>query len=484
LREGADALPGVVIASAHGQVAWIWRSVPRVGEDSGVGPETRYALSGDVHIAYQVVGDGPFDLIFVPGFVTHMELQWRLPGMGDFLQAVGSFSRLIRFDKRGTGMSDPVSGAPSLETRMDDVRAVMDAVGCRRAAFYGLSEGAAMSILFAATYPERTAALVVRSCSPRTMWAPDFPWGRREEAYRREVDQALQVFASRAESREAMRALGMQSEDEVEAFIDYVRYGTSPGMLAALYRMNKEIDIRQVLPAVGVPTLVLHGSEDQIVPLQAAAYTAQRIPSARFIEVPGVGHLNLRAAGGRIQHEIERFLTDVWQTGGWEDAEPDRMLATILFTDIVESTAKTIELGDRHWRELLERHHTLVRRELLRFRGREIDTAGDGFFATFDGPARAIRCACAIADGMRELGLPIRAGLHTGECEIADGKVAGIAVHTGARVAAQAGADEVLVSNTVKDLVAGSGIEFTDRGPHELKGIPGEWRLFAVDRGA
>lgn len=444
--------------------------------------ETRYALSGDVNIAYQVAGDGPFDVIFVPGFVTHVELQWRLPGMGDFIRGLGSFSRLIRFDKRGTGMSDPVSGAPSLETRMDDVRAVMDAVGSRRAAFYGLSEGAAMSIMFAATYPERTAALVVRSCSPRTMWAPDFPWGRRDEAYRREVNQALQVFGERAEAREAVRALGMHNDDEVEAFIDYIRYGTSPGMLAALYRMNKEIDIRHVLSAVGVPTLVLHGSEDKIVPVEAGAYTARRIRSARFVEMPGMGHLAL-GAGARIQAEVERFLTDVWQAGGWEDTEPDRMLATVLFTDIVESTAKAVELGDRHWSELLERHNTLVRRQLLRFRGREIDTAGDGFFATFDGPARAIRCACAITDGVRELGLSIRAGLHTGECEIADSNVAGIAVHTGARVAAQAGADEVLVSNTVKDLVAGSGIKFIDRGAHELKGIPGQWRLFAVDRG-
>lgn len=444
--------------------------------------ETRYALSGDVNIAYQVAGDGPFDVIFVPGFVTHVELQWRLPGMGDFIRGLGSFSRLIRFDKRGTGMSDPVSGAPSLETRMDDVRAVMDAVGSRRAAFYGLSEGAAMSIMFAATYPERTAALVVRSCSPRTMWAPDFPWGRRDEAYRREVNQALQVFGERAEAREAVRALGMHNDDEVEAFIDYIRYGTSPGMLAALYRMNKEIDIRHVLSAVGVPTLVLHGSEDKIVPVEAGAYTARRIRSARFVEMPGMGHLAL-GAGARIQAEVERFLTDVWQAGGWEDTEHDRMLATVLFTDIVESTAKAVELGDRHWSELLERHNTLVRRQLLRFRGREIDTAGDGFFATFDGPARAIRCACAITDGVRELGLSIRAGLHTGECEIADSNVAGIAVHTGARVAAQAGADEVLVSNTVKDLVAGSGIKFIDRGAHELKGIPGQWRLFAVDRG-
>jgi pimeloyl-ACP methyl ester carboxylesterase len=447
-----------------------------------MGPETRYALSGDVHIAYQVIGDGPFDLVFVPGFVTHMELQWRLPGFEAFLRTLGSFSRLIRFDKRGTGMSDPVNGAPSLETRMDDVRVVMDAVGSRRAAFYGLSEGAAMSILFAATYPERTAALVVRSCSPRTLWAPDFPWGRSEQAYQRETDQALQVFAPRAGAREAVRALGMRTEDEVEAYIDFVRYGASPGMLEKLYRMNKEIDIRPVLPTVRVPTLVIHGSEDQVVPVQAAAYTAQRIRSARFIELPGVGHLSLGAGTDRIGTEIERFLTDVWETSGWEDAEPDRILATILFTDIVESTAKAIELGDRRWRGLLERHHMLVRRELLRFRGREIDTAGDGFLASFDGPARAIRCACAIVESVHDLGLSIRAGLHTGECEVTDGKIAGIAVHTGARVAALAAADEVLVSSTVRDLVAGSGIRFDEKGAHELKGIPGQWRLFAVQQ--
>jgi class 3 adenylate cyclase/alpha-beta hydrolase superfamily lysophospholipase len=447
-----------------------------------MGPETRYALSGDVHIAYQVIGDGPFDLVFVPGFVTHMELQWRLPGYEAFLRSLGSFSRLIRFDKRGTGMSDPVNGAPSLETRMDDVRVVMDAVGSRRAAFYGLSEGAAMSILFAATYPERTAALVVRSCSPRTLWAPDFPWGRSEQAYQHETDQALQVFTSRAGAREAVRALGMRTEDEVEAYIDFVRYGASPGMLEKLYRMNKEIDIRQVLPTVRVPTLVIHGSEDQIVPVQAAAYTAQRIRSARFIELPGVGHLALGAGADRIGTETERFLTEVWETGGWEDAEPDRILATILFTDIAGSTAKAIELGDRRWRGLLERHHMLVRRELLRFRGREIDTAGDGFLAAFDGPARAIRCACAIVESVHDLGLSIRAGLHTGECEVTDGKIAGIAVHTGARVAALAAADEVLVSSTVRDLVAGSGIRFDEKGAHELKGIPGQWRLFAVQQ--
>jgi pimeloyl-ACP methyl ester carboxylesterase len=443
--------------------------------------ETQYALSGDVHIAYQVTGEGPYDLVFLPGFVTHMELQWKLPGFGDFLNELGSVVRLIRFDKRGTGMSDPVSGAPSLETRMDDIRAVMDAAGSQRAAFFGLSEGAAMGILFAATYPERVAALVVRSCTPRTMWAPDFPWGRSAEAYEREMNQALRVYHDRDAAREVVRGLGMQSEQEVEAYIDLLRWGASPGMLEALYRMNRDIDIRDVLPTVRVPTLVLHGSEDQVVPAEVARYTAQRIPAARLVELPGLGHL---ALGGpradQIQVETKRFLDEVWQTGGWEEAEPERMLATVLFTDIVDSTTRAIELGDRGWRELLELHNALVRRELLRHRGREVDSAGDGFFATFDGPARAIGCASAIVQGMRELGLAVRAGLHTGECEIADGKVAGIAVHTGARVAALAHSGEVLVSSTVKDLVAGSGIEVVERGSHELKGIPGEWRLFAL----
>ena len=445
--------------------------------------ETRYALSGDVHIAYQVTGEGPFDLVFVPGFVTHMELQWKMPGFGDFLDELGSVARLLRFDKRGTGMSDPVSGAPSLETRMDDARAVMEAAGSRRAAFYGLSEGAAMSILFAATYPERVAALIVRSCSPRTLWAPDFPWGRNAEAYEREMTQALRVYADRDEARKVVRSLGMQSEEEIEAYIDLLRYGASPGMLASLYRMNREIDIRDVLPTVRVPALVMHGSEDQVVPVEAGRYTAERLGAARFVDLPGLGHL---ALGGRpadrIQVEIERFLSEVWQAGGWEEAEPERMLATVLFTDMVDSTTKAIEVGDRQWRELLERHNGLVRRELLRYRGQEVDSAGDGFLATFDGPARAIRCASAIVAGVREFGLSVRAGLHTGECELADGKVAGIAVHTGARVAAHANAGEVLVSSTVKDLVAGSDITFVERGAHELKGIPGEWRLFAVDR--
>jgi pimeloyl-ACP methyl ester carboxylesterase len=444
-------------------------------------PETRYARSGDVNIAYQVTGEGPFDLVFVPGYVTHLELHWKMPTFAPFLRELSSFCRLIRFDKRGTGMSDPAGGAPTLETRMDDVRAVMDAVGSKRAAFYGLSEGAAMLILFAATYPERTAALIVRSAFPRRMWAPDYPWGRTEEEYEREVERDLRVFGPRDQARESVRALGSFDDEEVEGFLEMLRFGASPGTLTALHRMNKEIDIRHVLPAVRVPTLVLHGELDTVVPLDVARYVASRISAARLVVLPGIGHLAFRG-GDEITDEIRRFVTEVRASGAWEESEPDRALATVLFTDIVGSTAKAVELGDARWRELLADHHSLIRRQLVRFRGRELDTAGDGFFASFDGPARAIRCACAITDSVRELGLELRAGLHTGECELLDGKVGGIAVHIGARVAKQAQPGEVLVSGTVKDLVAGSGLEFEERGVAELKGVPGEWRLYAVAR--
>jgi pimeloyl-ACP methyl ester carboxylesterase len=444
-------------------------------------PEVQYAKSGDVNIAYQVTGDGPFDLVFVPGYVTHLELHWSIPSFVPFLERLSSFCRLIRFDKRGTGMSDRVGGAPTLEQRMDDVRAVMDAVGSRRAAFYGLSEGAAMGLLFAATYPERMAALVIRSAYPRRMWAPDYPWGQTEETYQREVERALEVYGPREQGREALRQLGNFTDQEVDSFLQMLRFGTSPGELRALHRMNREIDIRHVLPAVRVPTLVLHGSEDQIVPLEVARYVASSIPTARLVEIPGVGHLALGGpVNDEIGDEIQRFVTSVWEAGGWDEAEPDRVLATVLFTDIVDSTAKAVELGDRAWKELLERHHGLIRRELVRYRGAELDVAGDGFFARFDGPARAIRCACAITEGVRELGLGIRAGLHTGECEVVDGKVGGIAVHIGARVASQADSGEVLVSSTVKDLVAGSGLRFRERGTAELKGVAEEWRLYAV----
>jgi len=446
-------------------------------------PDVQYVKSGDVNIAYQVTGEGPFDLVFVPGYVTHLELHWEMPSFRPFLEELSSFSRLIRFDKRGTGMSDRVSGAPTLETRMDDVRVVMDAVGSHRAAFYGLSEGAAMSILFAATYPERMAALVLRSASPRTMWAPDYPWGRTEEQYEGALARDLKIFGPRTQAMEAVHALGRFEDEEAQSFLRMLRFASSPGALEALYRMNKEIDVRHVLPAVRVPTLILHGSEDTIVPVEVARYMASRIPAARVVEIPGAGHLAFGSTGLTIGAEIERFVKEVSEAGGWEEAEPDRVLATVLFTDIVGSTARAAEIGDRAWRELLERHHALIRRELFRFRGAELDVAGDGFFARFDGPARAIRCACAITDRVRELKLEVRAGLHTGECELMDGKVGGIAVHIGARVAKQALPGEVLVSSTVKDLVAGSGIRFNPRGSATLKGVPEEWSLYAVERG-
>jgi class 3 adenylate cyclase len=442
--------------------------------------DTRYARSGDVNIAYQVTGEGPYDQVFIPGYVTHLELAWKLPGFGTAFDGTIGGCRFIKFDKRGTGMSDPVSGAPTLETRMDDVRAVMDAVGSRRAALFGLSEGAAMAVLFAATYPKRTAALVLRSAWARTLWAPDYPWGLTEDAHERRVAEQLRIYGPRTEALEATNQLGEFAPGEADAFLDYLRYGASPGMLEALLRMNKELDIRHVLPLVRVPTLVLHGAEDRLVPVEAGRFLADRIPGARFVVQEGIGHLALSGAD-RVGEATDTFLRELWESGGWDEVETDRVLATVLFTDIGDSTGKAAELGDRGWRELLRRHQRIVRRELARHRGREVDAAGDGFFATFDGPARAIRCACAIVDAMGELDLEIRAGLHTGECEMVDGKVVGIAVHTGARVASHAEPGEVVVSSTVRDLVAGSGIEFSDRGPHELKGIPGEWRLYSVD---
>jgi class 3 adenylate cyclase/pimeloyl-ACP methyl ester carboxylesterase len=447
-------------------------------------PDVQYAKSGDVNIAYQVSGDGPFDLVFVPGYVTHLELHWSIPSFAPFLERLSSFSRLIRFDKRGTGMSDGVSGAPTLETRMDDLRVVMDAVGSRRAAFYGLSEGAAMSLLFAATYPERAAALAIRSAFPRRMWSPDYPWGQTEAQYEHEVERALRVFGPRDQALEAVRTLGQFTEAEAELFLQMLRFGSSPGALEALHRMNKDIDVRHVLPTVRVPTLIMHGSDDAIVPVEVARYIAAQIPTGRVVELAGVGHLAFGVGMAPIGDELERFFTEVWEAGGWEEAESERVLATVLFTDIVGSTAKATEVGDRAWRELLARHHAVIRRELLRYRGAELDVAGDGFFARFDGPARAVRCACAISAGVRELGLEVRAGLHTGECEVMDRKVGGIAVHIGARVAKEAEPGEVLVSSTVKDLVAGSGLRFRERGTAVLKGVPDEWRLYAVDAGS
>ncbi len=445
-------------------------------------PETRYARSGDVSIAYQVTGAGPFDVIFVPGFVSHVELAWQVPGQAALIRRLSSFARLIRLDKRGTGMSDRVEGAPTLETRMDDVRAVMDATGSERAALIGSSEGGPMSILFAATYPDRAWALILAGAEPRSLWAPDYPHGATEEEYRRYLERVQNQSGSHEEAVQLARRLAPSLDEEGhQALATSIRHSASPGARLALARMNRDIDVRHVLPAIRVPALVLNRVGDTPDVVGGSRYLAQHIPGARHVELPGSDHAIFAGDSESYAVEIERFLTETWEERAWEESEPERVLATVLFTDIVDSTARAAELGDARWRELVLAHHALVRRQLTRHRGIEIDTAGDGFFASFDGPARAIRCACAISEGVRELGIEIRAGLHTGECERIDQKVGGIAVNIGARVASQAEAGEVLVSSTVRDLVAGSGIAFRERGVTELKGVPGEWRLFAVE---
>jgi class 3 adenylate cyclase/pimeloyl-ACP methyl ester carboxylesterase len=443
-------------------------------------PETRYARSGDVSIAYQVTGDGPFDLVRAPPFVSHIELAWQIPSLAAFNRQLESFSRVITFDKRGTGMSDRVSGAPPLEVRMDDVRAVMDAARSEQSALLGVSEGGPLSVLFAATYPERVWALVIDGGSPRSLWAPDYPWGSSEADGLRFIDDIARLWGTPDYLAALVEALaGSASAEDKAAFAAMIRQSASPGAAAELARMNMSIDVRHVLPSVLVPTLIVNRVGDG-AGAAGSRYMAERIPGARHLELPGSDHVEFVGDCKPFMQELERFLAEAWEARAAGSDEPDRVLATVLFTDIVDSTVKAVELGDARWRELVQAHHGLVRRELTRFRGREIDTAGDGFFASFDGPARAIRCACAISEGVRELGIEIRAGLHTGECERIDNKVGGIAVNIGARVASNAQAGEVLVSSTVKDLVAGSGIQFTERGVAELKGVPGEWRLFAV----
>jgi pimeloyl-ACP methyl ester carboxylesterase len=448
-----------------------------------VTPRTAYAKSGDVHIAYQVVGDGPLDLVWIPSMAHHVELSWENPVVARFLRPLAELGRLIVFDKRGTGMSDRVSGE-TLETRMDDIRAVMDSAGSDRAVICGLGDGGPLAMLFAATYPERTAGLVLINTTPRFVRSADFPWlssrgeveQRLDEMLRRWVDPALH-------DENLLRGSPDMKEDDRRAFGRILRLSLSPGAMRDYMRMTVDVDVCPVLPSIRVPTLILHRAELTPIDVRGARYIAERIPGARLVEVPGRNFAPAVGDWKALLVEIRRFLDEI-ESGEWKAAEPDRVLSTVLFTDIVGSTMRAAELGDSAWRTLLTSHHELVRRELVRYRGKELDTAGDGFFASFDGPARAIRCGCAVVEAVRELGIEIRAGLHTGECEQVDGKVGGIAVHIGARVAAQAAPGEVLVSSTVKDLVAGSGITFDDRGAVELKGIPGEWRLFAVEQAA
>jgi pimeloyl-ACP methyl ester carboxylesterase/class 3 adenylate cyclase len=439
--------------------------------------ETRYARSGEVSIAYRVAGGGAFDLVFVPPAVSNVELVLEDPRRAGFFERLAAFSRLIIFDKRGTGLSDRVSGVPDVETRMDDVRAVMDAVGSARAALIGVSEGGPMSIVFAATYPERTRALVLYGTLPRFTRAPGYPFAPSREEVVREIEDEVRGWGTVELSRQWDPDL---SEEEHAAAAKRMRQGASPGAYRQLAEMNLDMDVRAALPSVRVPTLILHRPADPNVSIDGARWMADQIAGARLVEVPGWGHMIAQGDWGKVADEIEAFLVPICAAAEAFEPEHDTVLATVLFTDIVNSTARAAELGDRAWRGVLEQHHGVVRRELARFRGREHDTAGDGFFASFDGPARAIRCASAIRDALHAIDVEIRAGLHTGECEVLEDKVSGIAVAIGARVAARAQSGEVLVSQTVKDLVAGSGLAFEERGAAELKGVPGEWRLYAV----
>jgi class 3 adenylate cyclase/pimeloyl-ACP methyl ester carboxylesterase len=437
-------------------------------------PQTRYARSGDVQIAYQVLGDGPIDLIWVAGYVTHLDVYWEDPEYRRFCGRLASFSRLILFDKRGMGLSDRVRVA-TLEERIDDVRAVMDAIGSERAVLMGASEGGPMSILFAASVPERVRALILCGAEVKEDRTDDWPWGEGTweefEGWMQGVDESWgsgehfwQIAPTRNGDESVRRWWGKMETNAM-----------TPGAAVEFMRMGHAIDVRDVLPSVRVPTLVLHRTGDRICHVENGRFEGANIPGAIYVELPGEDHAPWIDGGDDIIAEIAEFLT-----GTREPGPPERVLATVLFTDLVGSTELARTLGDRRWRELIDRHHGVVRTQLARFRGREIDTAGDGFLAAFDGPARAIRCAEAIMHELRPLELSIRAGVHTGECEVSAGKLVGVAVHIGARVVASAGPDEVFVSRTVTDLVAGSGIRFESRGRHHLKGLGGEYELFSV----
>jgi pimeloyl-ACP methyl ester carboxylesterase len=435
---------------------------------------TRYARSGEVNIAYQVVGEGELDVVYVPGWVSHVEQVWEEPHFASFLHRLASFSRLILIDRSGTGLSDPVAHLPTLEERADEVRAVLDAVGSERAALAGVSEGGPMCTFFAASYPERTSALVLVASYAAMKRSEEIPWGLPEHA--------LQSFVSRVEPRwgEGISvdffAPSLAGDAAFKtAWGKIERYSASPGTARRLLSMACQLDVRDVLSSIRVPTLVLHRARDRAMRVEHGRYLAEKIPGARYVELAGEDHFPFAGDSEPIYAEVERFLT-----GSHRSWEPDRVLATVLFLDIVDSTRRISEMGDRSWAGLLEHFYRVVRGETGRFRGREIDAAGDGFLATFDGPARAIRCARALREGVHKLGLEVRQGLHTGECEVIAGKLGGLAVHIGARVAGLAGPDEILVSSTVKDLVVGSDLAFEDRGRHVLKGVPGEWQLHAA----
>ena len=483
-REGLTTPP----ADMHAAERELARKLQRVGDDLALEeeaserrastPETRYAKSGDLSIAYQVVGSGR-DVVFIAGSVSHVELGWEEPPTAPVHRRLSRFGRLVTFDKRGVGLSDRSTELPTLEQRMDDVRAVMDAADCERAAVVGLSEGGPMALLFAATYPERVSALVLWATFARIAWAPD---------YREGVDvQAAELFCDQIEDSwghgRVLPLIATQDAPDDEAtrrrFARLERSAATPAMAAAANRFPLYIDVRPALSAISVPTLVIHRTGDPLVNVAHGRYLAEHIRGARFSEYPGDFHESALGRDEEVLDEIEEFLT-----GSRQERGIDRVLKTIMFTDIVGSTERAVSMGDRRWHDVLDDHDSAVRGELERFHGQEVKTTGDGFLAAFDGPARAIRCAQAITDKAEDMGLQVRAGLHTGECEARGDDLAGIAVHIGARVGSLAGPSEVLVTSTVRDLVTGSGVEFHDRGRHELKGIPGEWQLLAVAPGS
>ncbi len=437
-------------------------------------PEARYAKSGDVSIAYVTVGDGPINLIWVPTWISQCEYLFEEPSVAAAFERLGEFATVAIFDRRGSGLSDPIAGAPTLEEQMDDVLAVMDAVGFEDAAVSATIEGGPMGSLFAATHPDRCTHLVLYSAFARSRWAPDydFTWDDDEGS-----ERAAQLVANwgRGLMTSAIAASRVNDPDFMEWAARLERLAASPATAARILELIGKFDVRHVLPSIRVPTLVLHRPEDGFLDVRHSRYLAEHIPDARLVELEGRDHLFSMGDVDALIGEIEEFLT-----GKRHEREPDRMLATVLFTDICRSTERAAEMGDSAWRGLLGRHDELVRRELARHRGREVKHTGDGFLATFDGPARGVRCASAISEGVKGLGIGVRAGVHTGELEIRDSDVGGLAVHIGARVMAKAGENEVLASSTVKDLVVGSGLGFEDRGSHELRGVPGEWRLFAV----
>jgi class 3 adenylate cyclase len=435
-------------------------------------PETRYARSGELHIAYQVVGEGPIDLVWVPGWISNIEHYWDEPSIARYFNRLASFSRLILFDRRGTGVSDPVERAPTLEEQMDDVVAVMDAAGSEQAAVYAQLEGGAMAAMFAATHPERTSALVLYEAQPRMSWAPDYDWAMRDE-----VRRARAAEGWGDGSRIMMLAPSAAQDPRLRRwFARLERLAASPATAEKMLMMHAQVDVRAVLPQVQAPTLVLHRADDPFIDKRHSLYLAEHIPGARYVELGGSEAITFGRDDDSLLEEVEEFLT-----GTRHSAETERVLATVMFSDIVDSTRLAADLGDRRWRDLLESLSAAVGRQLRTHRGRAVKTMGDGFLATFDGPARAIRCALSIGDEARaDFGVEVRTGLHTGEVEAMGSDLGGIAVHIAARIVSLAGPGEALVSGTVKDLVVGSGIDFADRGERELRGVPGEWRLWAV----